>query len=304
MSLNNKTKKRLFIVTILAWPVLHWLVFTLYMNFQTVIYSFERFNIFTAKMQFVMFDNYKDLFDNIISNTDSFGIAFRNMFFWLVLNVFVIIPLAMIVAYVLSKKVPLYKFYSTVFFIPNIVSIVILTMLWGFMWAPNNGIINGILDMLKLGNLKHVWLGDPKTALPVVFIYCVWAGIGWCNLILSGAIGKISPDMLEAAALDGVTNLQEFFYIIIPSIWTTVVTIVIIYAADSFRVFLTPQLLTNGQYDTTSVALKIVEYVTGNGSGGSDYGVASAAGVMIAVVGFICVYTIKFFIEKLDKKWS
>jgi ABC-type sugar transport system permease subunit len=216
------------------------------------------------------------------------------------LNVFVIVPISLIIAYILSKKIPLYKFYNVVFFIPNIISIVILTMLWSFMWDPNHGIINGILDMLKLGKYKHVWLGDPKTALIIVFVYCVWAGIGWCNLILSGAIGKISPDMLEAAALDGVTTFQEFIYIVIPSVWTTIITIVIIYAADSFRVFLTPQLLTNGQYNTTSVGLKIVELITK----GDDYGVASASGVMIAIVGFICVYTIKHFMEKLDDKWS
>ena len=64
--------------------------------------------------------------------------------------------------------------------------------------------------------------------------------------------------------------------------------------------FLAPQLLTNGQYDTSSVALKIVELVTK----GDGYGIASASGITIAIVGFICVYTIKFFMEKLDNKWS
>lgn len=300
MSLKENTRRKIFIVTLLAWPVIQWLVFTLYMNLQTVSYSFQRFNIFQGKMQFVKLENYRDLFSNIVSNTDSFGVAFRNMFLWLILNVFVIVPISLVVSYVLSKKVPLHKFYSTVFFIPNIISIVILTMLWGFMWDPNNGMINGFLTLAGLGKFKHVWLGDPKTALPIVFIYCVWAGIGWCNLILTGAIGKISPDILEAASLDGVTNFQEFFHIIVPSVWSTVVTIVIIYAADSFKVFLTPQLLTNGQYDTTSVALKIVNLVTE----GNDYGVACAAGVMIAVVGFISVYIIKYFMEKLENKWS
>jgi ABC-type sugar transport system permease subunit len=300
MKLTENIRKKIFILLLLVWPVIHWLVFTLYMNIQTIVYSFQSLNIFTGEMDFVWLDNYKSLINNIITNTDNFGTAFRNMFLWLLLNVFVIIPLALVVAYVLSKKIPLYKFYNVIFFIPNIVSIVILTMLWGFMWAPNNGIINGILDMLHLSQLKQVWLGDPRTALPVVFIYCIWAGIGWNNLILSGAIGKISDEMFEAAALDGATNFQEFIYIIIPQVWSTIVTIVIIYAAESFRVFLIPQLLTNGQYDTSSVALKVVEYVTTNG----DYGTASAAGLVIAVVGFITVYTIKFFMEKLDNKWS
>jgi ABC-type sugar transport system permease subunit len=173
------------------------------------------------------------------------------------------------------------------------------------MWDPNHGVVNGIFDLLHLGFLKQVWLGDPGTALPVVFLYCVWAGIGWSNLILSGAIGKISPDILEAASIDGVTNFQEFIYITIPSVWTNIMTIVIILGAESFRVFLSPQLLTNGQYGTSSIALNIVNLVTkGDATGGDPMGLASASGVLIAVVGLTCVYVIKYFMEKLDNKWS
>ncbi len=296
---KNKSKK-IFVILMLAWPVANWLVFTLFMNLQTVVYSFQRLNRFTGKMRFAGFGNYVELFEKIISNTSSYGVAFRNTFLWLGLNVLVIVPLSLVVAYVLSKKIPFYKFFNAVLFIPNIISIVILTMVWSFAWAPNQGLVNELLTRIGLGNLTRVWLGDPNTALVNVFIYCVWAGIGFNNLILSGAIAKIPKEILESAELDGISNWQEFIHIVVPSVWPTISTVTILGATAAFRVFLHPQLLTNGQYGTTTIALKVVEEVLGGGS----YGLASAAGVTMALLGFIAVSFIKKFLDKREKEWS
>jgi len=200
----------------------------------------------------------------------------------------------------LSKKIPFYKFFNAVLFIPNIISIVILTMVWSFAWAPNQGLVNELLTRIGLGNLTRVWLGDPNTALVNVFIYCVWAGIGVNNLILSGAIAKIPKEILESAELDGISNWQEFIHIVVPSVWPTISTVTILGATAAFRVFLHPQLLTNGQYGTTTIALKVVEEVLGGGS----YGLASAAGVTMALLGFIAVSFIKKFLDKREKEWS
>ncbi len=297
---NSKKKQKLFIILMLTWPIIHWLIFTLYMNIQTLIYSFKHFNHFKGKMQFVLFNNYIELFDMFMNNTNSIAIAFRNTFLWLLLNVFVIVPIALLVAYILSKKVPFYRFFNTVFFIPNIVSIVILTMIWAFMWDPNQGVVNGLLDILGLSQYKMVWLGDHRTALGNVFLYCVWAGIGWNNLIIGGAISKIPSEIFEAAAIDGVDNFREFIHIILPSVWPTIATVTLIGSAAAFRVFLHPKLLTNGKYDTASVALKLVESVTDTG----EYGMASSIGITIAVLGFIAVYIIKYQLDRVEKYWS
>jgi len=92
---KNKSKK-IFVILMLAWPVANWLVFTLFMNLQTVVYSFQRLNRFTGKMRFAGFGNYVELFEKIISNTSSYGVAFRNTFLWLGLNVLVIVPLSLV----------------------------------------------------------------------------------------------------------------------------------------------------------------------------------------------------------------
>lgn len=297
---NKLNKSKIFIILMLAWPVAHWLVFTLFMNLQTLVYSFQRLNRFTGEMRFAGTENYVELLEKIINNTASYGIAFRNTFLWLGLNVLVIVPLSLVVAYVLSKKIPFYRFFNAVLFIPNIISIVVLTMVWSFAWAPNQGLVNELLTRLGLEHLTRVWLGDPKTALINVFVYCVWAGIGFNNLILSGAIAKIPKEILESAELDGISNWQEFIHIVEPSVWPTISTVTILGATAAFRVFLHPQLLANGQYGTSTIALKVVEEVLAGGS----YGLASAAGVTMAILGYIAVLIIKKFLDKREKEWS
>lgn len=298
---NKKSNsKKIFIFLMLLWPVFHWLIFTLYMNLETVMYSFQRLNKFTGQMKFSGLGNYAELFEKIVNDTASYGTAFRNTFLWLGLNILVIVPISLVVAYVLSKKIPFHRLFSIVLFIPNIISIVVLTMVWSFAWAPNQGLVNELLTNFGLGNLTRVWLGNPDTALINIFIYCVWAGIGYNNLILSGAIAKIPNEILESAEIDGISNFQEFIHIIIPSVWPTIATVTILGATAAFRVFLHPQLLTNGQYGTSTIALKVVEEVLGGGS----YGIASAAGVTMAVIGFVAVFIIKKFLDKKEKEWS
>lgn len=297
---QSKKSKNLFIILMLAWPVLNWIVFILYMNFETVMYSFQRLNRFTGQMRFVGIENYIELFDKILNNTASYGTAFKNTFLWLGLNVLIIGPISLVVAYVLSKKIPFHRFFNAVLFIPNIISIVVLTMVWSFVWAPNQGLVNDLLRTLGLGEYVRVWLGDPATALKNIFLYCIWAGIGFNNLILSGAIAKIPKEILESAELEGVSNWQEFIYIVVPSIWPTFATVTILGATAAFRVFLHPQLLTNGEYGTSTIALKVVQEVLGGG----DYGLASAAGITMAVLGFISVYIMKKFLDRMENKWS
>lgn len=204
---NKKDKSQsLFIFFMLLWPIIHWLIFTLLMNVQTVVYSFQKINKFTGQVRFAGLENYVELFEKIIRNLGSWGTAFRNTFLWVGVNVLIVVPLSLVIAYFLSKKIPFHRFFSTVLFIPNIISIVVLTMVWSFVWGPTQGIVNTLLELLGLGKYTRIWLGDPKTALINIFLYRVWAGIGFNNLILSGAIAKIPREILEAAEIDGASN--------------------------------------------------------------------------------------------------
>lgn len=299
LKLKTKTKVNIFAYCMIIWPLIHWLIFTLYMNLQTVNYSFQRWNQYLGITQFVGFDNYKDFFVKIFNNYEEYALAFRNTLLFIPFNVLVILPISLFIAYCLSKKIPFSSLYETVFFLPSIISIVILTMTWQFMFDPMLGVVNGLLDMVGLSGLKQTWLGDDKTALPVIFAFCLWAGIGWNTLVLSGAVRNIPKELFESAEIDGITPGKEFTKIVIPTIWPTINTLIIMGIASAFVVYLQPQLLTNGQYGTMTVALKTVKTVLSG-----DYGLASATGIAIGVCGFTVTYIIKFFTDKIDKRWS
>lgn len=291
-------KKYIFIILLLAWPVLHWLVFSLYLNIQTLFYSFERWHPYTGKQIFVGLSNYMTFLSDLFAGREGYATAVSNVFKWLFFNDFVLLPLSFLTACALSKKLPLTRLFRTIFFIPNLVSVVVLTMTWRFMWAPT-GVVNGILDTIGLGSLSQNWLGSYTTAFPNILMYCLWAGIGWNCVVLGGAIARISPEILESARIDGITPMREIFSIILPSVWPTISTLLVIYTSGSFTVFLQSSLLTEGGYGTSTIALQLVKMVQGG-----DYGLASAMGIIIGILGFVVVGLLRFLMGKLDEKWG
>lgn len=289
-------KNRVFIGSMLIVPVLHYLVFVVYVNYQTVINSFKRWNAYTGNIDFVAFLNYKNVIEGLFDKIE-IQMAVRNTLLWIPLNVFVLIPLSFFVAYALSKKIRFSKFYKVVFFFPSIISIVVITMVFAFMLNPNIGIVNSILEMIGLGSLTRTWLGDPSTALGTVFFFCVWAGIGFNNVIIGGAISKIPKSIFEVGQVLGVSPIREMFQVVLPLVQPTISTLVILGTSSSFAIFLQSKLLTNGgpNFATNTAALQIVQYVIDG-----NYGEASAFGIMLAIVGVVVTVIIKRILDSRD----
>lgn len=292
----SKTKRMRFwfLLSMTLYPVLHFLVFTVYVNFQTILYSFKRWNVATGNIDWVMFENYANIIDRLFTD-QSYKYAMLNTMLWIPLNVLVLTPIAVFVAYMFSKKMRFHTFYRIVYFFPSIISIVIITMVFSFMFSPNLGIVNPILGMFGLESLQRTWLGDPSTALGTVFFFCIWAGIGFQAAILLGAISRIPNDLYEVGKLEGITPGKELIKVVVPMIWPTISTLVIIGTSASFTIFLQSKLLTNGgpNYSTNTAALQIVSLVTKG-----DYGNAAAFGIILAIIGFIVTWTIKYFLDK------
>jgi ABC-type sugar transport system permease subunit len=289
MNKNN----RVFIGSMLFVPVLHYIIFTVYVNYQTVINSFKRWNAYTGNIDFVAFLNYKNVIEEIFDKKE-IQFAVRNTLLWIPLNILVLIPLSFFVAYALHKKIRFSKFYRVVYFFPSIISIVVITMVFSFMLNPNIGIVNATLDIVGLESLKRTWLGDPSTALGSVFFFCIWAGIGFNNVIIGGAISRIPKSLFEVGQVLGITPIREMLQVVLPLVWPTISTLIILGASSSFAIFLQSKLLTNGgpNFETNTVALQIVKYVIDG-----NYGVGSAFGILLAIVGASVTIIIKKIID-------
>lgn len=293
--MSSKFKRNRFIILMLAFPVLHFLIFFVYINVNTILMCFQRLSFTTNEINFVGLDNFGKLFQDM-ANKPLLGKSIINSLLFIPVTNGILLPLSLIAAYILFKKVFLYKIYRTIFFLPSIISIVILTMVFSFMFDSTFGVFNDLLKMVGLGSLQRTWFGDSATAMPMVFLYCIWTGIGFNVVLLSSAISRIPQEIIEFGQMEGIGMWKEMTRVVIPMIWPTVSTVFVLGSTSAFTIFLQPQLLTNGGPNGSSytIALYILEQVKA-----ANYEYASTVGVFFAIIGVGLVMFFKKLLEKV-----
>lgn len=296
ITLKKNTKKNLFCYAMIAYPVLHFLLFIVYVNFSMVVESFYNWNPSTGNTDYVGLLNYQNLFARI-GNDVTLRFSIRNTLLWIPLGIFVMVPVSLLVAYFLSKKIRFHKFYQAMFFFPCILSIVVTTMAFYFMVHPTMGAVNSVLKTIGLESLKRTWLGDLKTALPTVMFFCIWVGFGMNTIMIGSSISRIPADIYDVGRLEGIGLFRELVSVVIPMIWPTLTTQVVLAASGSFAVFIQPQLLTNGgpNGSTSTIALYLVDQVKN-----ANYGRAAALGVLIAVFGMLIVSMVRWVMDQRE----
>ena len=294
-------KRKIFIVSMIIYPIVHFLVFWLYVNFNSIIMAFQEFNYFEEKEVFVWLDNFDWALDQLyrLGKPDLVNCIVNSVLLF-VSNNFVILPISIFCAYIFYKKLPLGGFFKVVFFLPNIISVVVLTLAFSFMFNTSFGPVNEVLNWLGLGQLipANGWLSDKDTAFPMILFYCLWAGIGYNVVLISGAIGRIPEEVIESGKLDGIGMWRELFVIVIPLIFPTITTLFVTGVTVIFTLFLQPMLLTAGgpfSHISGTISLFIVELVNAG-----DLYKASAAGLLFSLVGVPLVLLIKFLLERIS----
>ena len=290
-----------FILVMLAVPVLHFIVFWLYVNFDTVALSFERYDGDTNNFVFNGFGNYVDLFREFTKD-DTLLYAVRNSFTLLLWNNFVIVPISLVFAFVMYKKVPFSGFYKVVFFLPSIISVSALTLVFMYMFDANSGFVPGILDSLGLSDKIPFdgYFADAKYAWWMVLFYGLWSGIGYNIVLISGAMTRIPEEIVEAGKLDGLTPLKELWHVTIPLIGSTLGTLMLLGTTVMFTYFLQVKLLLGGNAATThsyTIALWIVDNVRESGNI-NTLPIGAAMGVVRAVIGIPVVFGTRKLIDR------
>lgn len=187
--------------------------------------------------------NYVRLFTDPVN---AFPQAIWNSLLLVLLSVFVQLPIALILALILANGVKGENFYRTIYFIPVVLSTVVIGQLWTKIFQPEYGLLNTLLNSLGLGHLAGQWLADPKTALLCAIIPTVWQYIGYHMLLFYGGIKAIPNDVFEAAKIDGASPVQVSLRITIPLIRSTMKTCVIFAVIGSLKVFDIVYIMTKG----------------------------------------------------------
>ena len=205
-------------------------------------YSFFNWNGIGAKT-FIGLANYKELFT---SNAIGFMKALRNSLLLAALSVFLQLPLALGLALLLGKKIKGERVFLSVYFMPVLISTVVIGQLWLKIYNPDYGILNVLLRAVGLGKWAKIWLGDTKTALGAVFIPTLWQYVGYHMLLLYAGVKSVPVELREAAMLDGATDAQINRFVVLPYIKPIIRISVIFAITGSLKSFDLIYVLTNG----------------------------------------------------------
>lgn len=291
--LSRKKQKKRFIILMLAFPIAQFLVFWVYVNFNSILLAFQ------MEMDgeiIYTFQNFKRFFIEVEASGGKMLQIIKNTIKFFPVNVFITLPLSFIFSYFLFKKVPGSGVYRVIFYLPAIVSAVSLTMLFRYIVS-----VTGPFSVVEkgIGMTPLDFLGSEKHAMNTILFYTVWTGFGMNIVLLSSAMARIPKELFEAAAIDGVGTFREMFSIVLPLSWGTISTLIVLSATQLFTVLGPIILLTNGQHGTSTIA-SIIYYQVKSGSENA-FAYASAIGLVFTIIGLPIVLILKKALDKINK---
>lgn len=308
----NRAKRKLrrrdygFVIALIAWPVLHFLVFWLYVNISSILRVFQTYNAFRDEYVWTGFYNLKHVFNEmVLGNSESMQRAMFNSLFSVIPGLFIILPLAYITSYAFYKHVPGEKIFRVLFYFPSMISIVVLTMSYKYMFDPQFGPIRLLFNKLGFTELK--WLSavpDNNMLWPLIYLYCVWSGLGSNVILMSGAMQRIPKEITESARLDGVGFWSESVSIVLPLIMPTVTNFIVLSLMGIFGFMMQPMLLTDAGGGSSGAALTVAMYIYNTAGGGvqAKYDAAITTGILFSLLFGPFVFIIKMIIDRLTPK--
>ncbi len=280
-----KDKKAIFLFT---FPT--FIIFTLIVVlpiFFSIHYSTLKWDGFSQGIM-VGFSNYKKLF---VNNTDGFMQSVLNSIILALISVGIQLPIAMLLALILARGIRGERFFRTVYFIPVILSTVVIGQLWSKIYNADYGMLNTVLKAIGLGKCSHAWLADTHTALTAVFIVMLWQYIGYYMLLMYAGAKSISPDIYEAARIDGANERQIAFRITIPLMKPIIGVCVIFSVTGSFKAFDLIYVMTGGgPMHSTEVPTTLMYTTIFNRY---QYGYGSAMAIFIIIECLVVTMIIK-----------
>ena len=221
------------------------------------------------------FDNYVD-----IASDPFFWIALRNTVLYTVLYVPLGLVIAMATALLLNRSARSARVFRTLFYIPVVSSTVATATIWYWVLDPQHGLLNEALSWFGING--PAWLYDSHWAMTAIVMMSVWAGFGGNMMIFLGGLQGVSPDLREAARLDGANAWQVFRYVVVPSVRRTTFLVSTLLIINAFQVFDQAYVLTKGGPGNSTVT--IVYYIYDRGFGSLQMGYASALSFILFVI--------------------
>lgn len=291
--MNRKSAERKFIFICLAPAVILVSLFIFIPTVNVFRMSLYRMGGITNKQTFIGFENFKTLMGD-----KNFLQAMQNSILIIVLVTICTIVLAILFATLLQRgNFKGNNFFRIIFYIPNILSIVVIAGIFGAIYNPTTGLLNTFLRAIGLDVLARNWMSESNIVIYSVIFALVWQAIGYYMVMYMASMAAIPPDYYEAASLDGATELQMFSKITFPLIWSNIRTTLTFYIISTINLsFLFVQIMSDGGPNGKTEVFLNYMYKQAYGNGAYGYGMA------IGVVVFIFSFVLSGIVNKITDR--
>lgn len=278
---TNKGRGR-FIFFCLAPAVLLFVIFLIIPTIDVFRMSLYKWGGYTDNKTFVGFQNFNKLFQS-----EKFYQTFQNSVLLIVIVTIVTFALALLFASMLTReKLKGQNFLRVVFYIPNILSVVVISAIFSAIFDPNSGLLNAFLNLFRGFEAEPIlWLGDQKIVIFSLAGAMIWQAIGYYMVMYMASMANIPESLYESAGLEGAGRMTQFFQITIPLIWTNIRTTLTFFIISTINMsFLFVMTMTSGGPDgATEVFLS---YMYKEAYTNSSYGYGMAIGVIVFLFSF------------------
>lgn len=293
--------KKIFILLVVGPTFLGYMLFTLYPNIMSVYYSMLEWDGI-SKARFVGLYNFTEM----IKDRFLWRALYHNSIMILVIPIFTVIISVFIADLMVNRTYKENNFYKVLFFSPNILSVVVLALIWSFIYDGQFGLLNAILKPLGINMGNYSLLGDEKLALFALMVPLIWINVSFYMVIYMNAMRAIPKSLYESAVLEGITNTKRLFTITVPLISGVIRVSVILMVIIVFKGFEMVMILTRGG---PGGATDVIGYYmfnfafgtsnTGMGAGSTNYGYASAIGMLLFIILVSCKLIVdRFFTQE------
>jgi len=261
---------------------------------RSVVMSLQTTNLVTAP-EFAGLQNFQDVLADPLLWT-----AVKNTLYFAVLALVFGYPLPLVLAVLMSEVRRFKGLFSALAYLPVVVPPVVSVLLWKFFYDGSpTGVFNTILGWAGLG--PYPWLQNASTAMPSLVLEATWAAAGGTVIIYLAALTSVSPELYDAAEVDGASVLRKVWHVTMPQLRGILLITFILQIIGTAQVFLEPFLFTGGgpANSTMTVMLLIYNYAFSNSLGG-DYGAATALSILLA--GVLAIFSVLYF--RVTRSWS
>jgi multiple sugar transport system permease protein len=221
-------------------------------------------------------------YDQIATIYPPFWPALRHNLYWLAFLMFVATPFGLLLAYQLDKRIRGTRVYQSIFFLPVVLSLVVIGFIWQLIYSPDQGLINNLTG--HTGDNVTDWLGDPSLNLWAILVAVGWRHAGYIMILYLAGLKAVDPTLREAAAIDGASEWHAFRTVVFPALKPINIVVIVVTVIEAMRAFDIVFIVNKGRNGLELLSVLVYDNIVGEAS---RVGYGSALAVILLVISIV-----------------